>query len=583
MSLSPYTLMGVCRAWRRVAIACSALWSTLHIGYHLEPPQEIAGNRCQAFIYKDRILTTPVAVRKALRRSRGRLLNVTLSVRDVLFCRDCFTRCLGLVGQQLEQWQSLVFKISENARVNLDPILVGSLSNLRTVLICNHSSQLVAVLASRAPTLHTIVFPGLFPRNLIPYIGQEFWPRVHKLKLGYSWCTNDQFQNFTSILAACTMLRSLELGGSIVARVHSLPNSWPPSLPNLARMRYKTGLAGWALLSGMTITTLYIAVLHPGGYKLDDWNSRYTQGTKKIYLPKLKHLTCEGLRTILCAADLFDAPTIVDLVVVDLTAHASGLVESEDLNMVGKDTSLHPQNVLFHWRASRPSAPHPDLIYVLHLLRHFHDTQCLTLRGIPCSDVEVFARSQTQKLCPRLNHITWWLISGAGDVKELQTGLFHVIRKCFGGPHTRWTVERISRAEDDRTFLHVRAPLALKVRLELRTTCSQYCVENTRTSYPTVHVYWALNQPTVHKLIGAAKVVSLSSSRGACIVRSRESSLRPSVLNLALRTCVINQKVAGYVQYYESDIHDAFASIVPAHWSGNTCPPDHHLDWYPDN
>ena len=435
----PWTAMAVCRAWRRAAIGCPALWSVLHIGGHLEPSTEDITKRCLRFFYKDRSLTTPMAVQKAIRRTRGGRLEISIHVEErMAFCRDCLMQCLDLVGRQLERWQSLVLSIDEDW-VNLGPMLAGSLSNLRTFYTTNCSSGLMKALASRAPFLHTIEYSGTTPQGFACCIGQPFWPHLRKLKLGFVWCDDRLLQCLSSLLTSCTALHSLELCmvHRSAPRVPSPPIIWPPDMSSFTRLTCTMCLPSLVLLSGMRITILYITVwirryLFSGEWNPGDWTTR---GMGKIHLPKLQHLTCQGLQTSLAAAELFDAPSLVDLVIESLSSFHSDCLA--DLEKPWRDSSLQPRNVTLHWVTF---CTHNDLVIFLPMLRSLRDIQYLTLRGIPIADAEVFARPQTQHLCPKLNSIAWCFTSDADDVKDVQESFYDAAYKRYGGPQTHWTV-----------------------------------------------------------------------------------------------------------------------------------------------
>ena len=85
------------------------------------------------------------------------------------------------------------------------------------------------------------------------------------------------------------------------------------------------------------------------------------------------------------------------------------------------------------------------------------------------------AMPTTTKCCPNLHYITWELIFDTADVGGFRT--------AFVAPpaivseehkHVQSTVERISRTEDDRTFIHVGTVLASNIGLQLGTMCSQF-------------------------------------------------------------------------------------------------------------
>jgi hypothetical protein len=468
----PWDVMAVCGAWRRTASACSALWSTLHISSHLEPRNGSTRNDCRSFFYRKVPMSTPLAVRKAIRRARRGLLNVRLSFDEEQGVRcDCFARCLGVIGHQIKQVRSLDFDIGESPGIDLCPLLADSFSNLRFVRIRRYSPDFVAALASRAPLLHTIEFSG--PHNFAPYIGQAFWPRICKLNLGCAW--HGGLHNLSQLLSACRSLRSLGFGDRYEGPLwlNSLESAIPPHLPKLERMTCRLRLSAWALLSGATITTLYIGALFLGHR---DWNNRNphdwrTRGMTKIYLPKLKYLTCAESPAALWAAELFVAPSIVDLAILNLSALNPEPVQNSDRDKVWRSMSLRPHNVLLHWR---PSPAYASFQSFIHLLHHLSDIRYLTLRGIRLHDAEGFVQQQGQKLCPNIDYIAWWLISDIEGVEEQPNSFYGAARECFGGPHTRWMIEQISRAEDDRTFFYVRIFHTPKGKFKLRTSCSQY-------------------------------------------------------------------------------------------------------------
>jgi hypothetical protein len=455
----PWTLMAVCRAWRRAAITCTPLWSTLNIKHHLTQSYK----KCWEVSYKDLTLTTPVAVRKAIRRSRGGLLSVHLTAGAFIpFCLYCFEQCLDQAGQQIERWQSLTFAVEAGAQLlaNMGAMLAGSFPYLHLVSITCYSPDLIAAFSARAPRLHTIEFAGLAPssHSFSLSIGHELWPRIRELKLGDSWFIGGRSNTYlSSLLAACTSLHSLELDDKFTGSTHvpSLPNSWPPDMPKLTRMRCTLRLSAWALLSGMTITVLYISVLVPGSRfpddrNLGDWDPRRSS---KIRLPKLKRLTCHELTTSLWAIWLFDAPAIVDLVMVGLSSYDPIFTDAKDLEKALKHSSLRPRNVSLHWKARQTNH---DPLYLLLILRYLHDILCLTLHGNLPRYAKTVAQPQEQKMCPKLEHIAWYFLSNKGDVEWLQKHFSNTARNNFGGPQTQWIIECLSQAEDDRTFLDVR-------------------------------------------------------------------------------------------------------------------------------
>jgi len=451
-----WNLMAVCRAWRRAAIGCSALWSTLYIVHH-EPSINTTNDRCWRVNYKSKALPTPVAVRKAIRRSRGGLLHVDVFIgkdTNAGFCRDCFMRCLDMIGRRRERLRSFGFNIqNSDLGVSVGPMLAGSLSNLRLVRISSDSSDLIAALASHAPSLHTIEFTGLALQHFTPYIGKALWPRIRKLNLGYTW--NRQLHNLSRLLATCTALHSLWLsdGRGCMPWPTSIPKSWPSDMPTLTSMRCILRLSAWTLLSGMRITVLYIRNPMTGTYD--------TRGMSRIHLPKLEHLTCVGPTTTLCAAELFDVPSIANLVIMEL--YADSLGASRDLKEIWRNMSIRPRNVVLHWRSSPTNSDlEYDLRYFLPLLDCLRDIQCLTLRGVPLSHAEVFTQPRTQKFCPNLDRITWWLISDTDDAGS-RNRFYEAASGCFGRPETHWMVERISLAEDNRTFFDVRTLLPHKL------------------------------------------------------------------------------------------------------------------------
>jgi hypothetical protein len=447
--------MAVCRAWRRVAITCTPLWSTLKIGNHADHLLQCY-NRCWKYSYKDLELTTPVGGRKAIRRSRGGPLNVHLGgVMYFTSCKYCFNVCVDQAGQQIERWQSLTFAFSsfEPPLVDIWPMLAGPLPYLHSVSITYYSFDLIAVLSARAPRLHTVELAQYAPdsHSFALGIGKELWPRIRTLKLGYSWFMSGQSNDYlSSLLAACPTLHSLELddiytGNTGNTYVLRLPNAWPPAMPKLTRTRCYLRVAAWALLSGMTITVLHIDVLIPG-QEHPDWDVgewRHRKNTK-IYLPKLKHLTCHRLPTSLWAVGLFDAPSIVDLVMVELSSYRPSFTDAKDLEKALKHSSLRPRNVSLHWVARQTD---DDPGYLLLFLRYLPDILCLTLHGNLPHYSKTLAQPQAQKMCPRLEHIAWYFLSDQGDVEWLQNNFYNTARNGFGGSQTHWTVECLSEAE----------------------------------------------------------------------------------------------------------------------------------------
>jgi hypothetical protein len=452
----PWTLMAVCRAWRRAAIACTSLWSTLNITDH----PILSPKKCWGSSYKGLTLTTPVAVRKAIRRSRGGPLNVHLAGGGYGgFCRHCFEQCLDQAGRQIDRWKSLMFdiRVGGPSPVNIGPILSGPLPNLHSVSIICYSSDLIAALSARASRLHTIKFVGSAPDSVALSVGHKLWPRIHKLKFGYSWFMSGRSIHYlSSLLAACTTLHSLELDETITGTTHffRLPNAWPPDIPKLTRVTCYVRATALALLSGMTITVLYISVLFPP-YRDPDWDVSDwdPSGSSKIYLPNLKHLTCHELPTTLLAVGLFDAPSIVDLVMVGLYSRSPIFTYAKDLEKALKHSSLRPRNVSLHWRAQLTDRDPLDLLL---FLRYLPDIRCLTLHGNLPRYAKTVAQPQAQKMCPKLEYIAWYFLSDKGDVEWLQNSFYNTARNGFGGPQTKWTVECLSKVEEDRTFFNVR-------------------------------------------------------------------------------------------------------------------------------
>jgi hypothetical protein len=99
----------------------------------------------------------------------------------------------------------------------------------------DYSSDLIAALSARAPRLHTIKIVESAPDSVALSIGHKLWPRIHKLKLGYSWLMSRDSDGYLgSLLAACTTLHSLELDDRDTgySQVFHLPNEWPPDMPS---------------------------------------------------------------------------------------------------------------------------------------------------------------------------------------------------------------------------------------------------------------------------------------------------------------------------------------------------------------
>jgi hypothetical protein len=423
----------------------------------LTHPFRVPYKMCWEFSYSAFPLTTPVAMRKAIRRSGGGPLNVHLAGGGFrTSCQYCFNQCLDQAARHVGRWQSFSFNIQvgEPSPVDIGRILAGPLPYLHSVSTTYYSSKLIAALSARAPRLHTIEFTGFAPssRSFALSIGQKLWPRIRKLKLGYSWVTSGKSNDYlSSLLAACTTLHSLELDDTYSYHAHffHLPNEWPPDMPQLTRTRCNLRVSSWALLSGMTITVLYITILGLD-IRYHDWD---VSNWGKIYLPKLKHLTCYELPTSLLAVGLFDAPSIVDLVMVGLSSFDPVFINANDLEKALKHSSLWPHNVSLHWKAQQTNN---DPLYLFLFLRYLHHIRCLTLHGNLPHYAKIVAQTQAQKMCPELDSISWYFLSDKGDVEWLQSNFYNTARNGFGGPQTHWTVECLSKAEDDRTFLNVR-------------------------------------------------------------------------------------------------------------------------------
>jgi len=199
--------MAICCAWRHAGIGRTALWSNFDIKDH-DPSKATTNDGCQRFHYKTSVLETPVAVRKAIRRSRGPS-NLSLDVKSSEFCRNYLTRCLDVVSGQPEQLGSINFNLQKNVRVNIGHILAASLSNLPLVRISSYSHGLVAALASHAPFLHTIEFTGDVPHNFTLYIDQVLRLGILKVHLGRAW--HRELHNLVQRLPACTALHYLQL------------------------------------------------------------------------------------------------------------------------------------------------------------------------------------------------------------------------------------------------------------------------------------------------------------------------------------------------------------------------------------
>jgi hypothetical protein len=444
-SCIPWKLMGVCRAWRRAATQCCPLWSTLCIESHKYPQTR---HRCGQFHPTYRVLNTPIAVRKAIRRSRGGLLDVQFVLHPGKNnCMGCFRKCLGVVGgPNLERWRSLSFDIAESAQIDLGPMLTGSLSNLHSVCFQSYSLPLIAAVSSSAPLLRTVAFSGIYTHDFARYIGQKFWPQTRKLKLETAWCGGyTQCEDLSRLLTSCTTLHSIELDTSYMVLPPPLHPLWPPHIPSLERVKCKLHLQAWHLLSGMAMTVLHIKIPSSGGPDRGD-----ACRISKIFLPNLKRLICEGSDATLCASRLFDAPSLVDLALfMPFMIYFQALGDTMGGD-VWTNWSNHLRTISLHIRSIWPKRKLDTLLLLLH--RHC-GIQYLTLRGIPL-DVEIFALPDTQALCPRLISITWWLVPITDHVEEVQKRFYEHARRCIGGPHTSWRIERISEHDNLQSFIN---------------------------------------------------------------------------------------------------------------------------------
>jgi hypothetical protein len=131
--------------WALMA-ARSALWSTLCTKSHALPWEQyktICKQSCPSELH----LSTPIAVRKVVRRARDGLLDVRLM---------------------------LFFGFGGSMGVNLGTMFSGSLSSVRSVCIQGYTPTVVPTLAFNAPLLHTIRFAGFGPHDFALCIGQGY-------------------------------------------------------------------------------------------------------------------------------------------------------------------------------------------------------------------------------------------------------------------------------------------------------------------------------------------------------------------------------------------------------------------------
>jgi hypothetical protein len=138
---------------------------------------------------------------------------------------------------------------------------------------------------------------------------------------------------------------------------------------------------------------------------------------------------------------------------VGLSSRVPLFTDETDLENALKHSSLRPRNVSLHWKSLQTDRDPMDLLL---FLRYLPDILCLTLHGNLHRYAKTLAEPQAQKMCPRLEYISWYFLSDKGDVEGLQDNFCNTARNGFGGPQTQWTVECLSQAEDDRTFLNVR-------------------------------------------------------------------------------------------------------------------------------
>lgn len=234
----PWLLVRVCKAWKRIALSTSRLWSHLHIqamgGHH--PPYQFATIDGQVQYYFGRVQFCPSTqhVQAALDRSGGVPLSVTFRQSEPTL-EDWFLLALRtfFASPVSSRIQELDIKTTYISDSYLGPDeSIGSFPLLRTIALPNllpKVTWMTALLQSVSST-STYLQIVRIDDNLVPLsaVPESFWLRIKSLCICYhgDHIAGPQNTDQQALNSVATKLGNLQ---ALVHIPHHFPNSQTPS------------------------------------------------------------------------------------------------------------------------------------------------------------------------------------------------------------------------------------------------------------------------------------------------------------------------------------------------------------------
>ena len=299
---SAWTISQVCRAWRRIALGCSSLWSRLHVTARI-PQLSNAYRSPDSF--GQGYLTTELQAQRAVRRAKEGPLRVILRLNEGTRDPSVMLRLLKIIaGENFSRWRSLDW-CDPVLGDHWTPVLQQALSPVREMASLQRLSLhysvchlLVPALTAGVPCLSSLELTlshGGPPTALMT----QPWLR-HLKKLTLRNC--HQLSPLWPFIAECKALEELGLGRYFYPSGESFKSSGEHPLPyRLRTVRLETHANSWSCVSGLNITSLTLQMNHSP-------LTTVHVAPRSISLPSLTELSCLSYETAFAAGYLLDAP-----------------------------------------------------------------------------------------------------------------------------------------------------------------------------------------------------------------------------------------------------------------------------------
>jgi hypothetical protein len=304
---SAWTISQVCRAWRRIALGCSTLWSTLHITC-VAPIFSNAYRSRHPFGWD--CLATELQAQRAIRRTRETHLQIQLGLNEGIQNPIAMLRVLKIVaGRNLARWRSFVWNDSAIG-VHWASVLQQIFLPTEEMTSLEHISFQYKNCESLLPAFNIAGVPSLSSLEVVlededlpvMLMNQSWLGRLKKLTFVFRG--HHRLAPLGPMVGECRALEELNL------RIQNYPlpsdesfdsAGWRPLPRGLRTVLLHTHANFWPCVSHLNITSLALRI------------AEHTWGTlsvapRSISLPSLTKLTCLSYETTFTAGYLLDAP-----------------------------------------------------------------------------------------------------------------------------------------------------------------------------------------------------------------------------------------------------------------------------------